>query len=39
MKTRLTLRSWWRSGLEMLVVGGIAAAAAYGVGFVLAGLQ
>jgi len=39
MKTRLTLRSWWRSGLEMLVVGGVAAATAYGVGFVLSGLQ
>jgi len=39
LKTRLTLRSWWQSGLEMLVVGGIAAAAAFGVGRALAGLQ
>jgi VIT1/CCC1 family predicted Fe2+/Mn2+ transporter len=39
LKSGITLRSWWRSGLEMLAVGGIAAAAAYGVGRLLAGLQ
>jgi VIT1/CCC1 family predicted Fe2+/Mn2+ transporter len=39
LKTRLTLKRWWKSGLEMLVVGGIAAAAAYGVGVALAGLK
>jgi VIT1/CCC1 family predicted Fe2+/Mn2+ transporter len=39
LKTRLTLRTWWRSGFEMLLVGGIAAAAAYGVGVLLSGLQ
>ena len=39
LKTRLTLRRWWKSGLEMLLVGGVAAAAAYGVGVALAGLQ
>lgn len=39
LKTRVTLRRWWKSGLEMLLVGGIAAAAAYGVGVALAGLK
>ena len=38
MKVRITGRRWLTSGLEMLVVGGIAAAAAYGIGHVLAGL-
>ncbi len=32
LKTLLTNRSWLRSGIEMLVVGGAAAAAAYGIG-------
>ena len=35
LKTALTTRSWLRSGLEMLLVGGAAAAAAYGIGYVL----
>lgn len=39
MKSRLTLRTWWKSGLEMLLVGGVAAAAAYGVGVALSGLR
>jgi VIT1/CCC1 family predicted Fe2+/Mn2+ transporter len=39
LKTTLTLRRWWVSGLEMLLVGGVAAAAAYGVGVALSGLQ
>jgi VIT1/CCC1 family predicted Fe2+/Mn2+ transporter len=39
LKSRLTLRAWWKSGLEMMLVGGVAAAAAYGVGVALAGLQ
>jgi len=38
-KSRFTLRRWWVSGAEMLLVGGAAAAAAYGVGYALAGLQ
>jgi VIT1/CCC1 family predicted Fe2+/Mn2+ transporter len=37
-RTFVTLRSWWRSGLEMLLVGGAAAAVAYGVGDWLAGI-
>ena len=32
LKTLLTSRRWLRSGIEMLVVGGAAAAAAYGIG-------
>ena len=35
LKTSITSRSWIRSGLEMLLVGGAAAAAAYGIGFLL----
>ena len=35
LKTALTSRSWIRSGIEMLIVGGAAAAAAYGIGYVL----
>jgi VIT1/CCC1 family predicted Fe2+/Mn2+ transporter len=38
MKTRITGRSWFFSGLEMLLVGGIAAVAAYVVGALLGGL-
>lgn len=38
LKVRITERNWLRSGLEMLVVGGIAAAAAYAIGHALAGL-
>jgi VIT1/CCC1 family predicted Fe2+/Mn2+ transporter len=37
-KVLITQRSWFRSGLEMLVVGGIAAGVAYLVGYLLAGL-
>jgi VIT1/CCC1 family predicted Fe2+/Mn2+ transporter len=37
-KVFVTERSWFRSGLEMLLVGGLAAAVAYLVGAVLAGL-
>jgi VIT1/CCC1 family predicted Fe2+/Mn2+ transporter len=33
-----TRRNWWRSGLEMLVVGVVAAAVAYGIGALLATL-
>ncbi|PKL24776.1 MAG: hypothetical protein CVV47_10115 [Spirochaetae bacterium HGW-Spirochaetae-3] len=38
MKTRITGRSWFSSGIEMLLVGGIAAVAAYVVGAALGGL-
>ena len=38
LKVRITGRNWLLSGLEMLVVGGIAAVAAYGIGRALAGL-
>ena len=38
MKTRITGRSWFSSGLEMLLVGGVAAVAAYVVGALLGGL-
>jgi VIT1/CCC1 family predicted Fe2+/Mn2+ transporter len=37
-KVRVTGRPWLRSGLEMLVVGGLAAVVAYLVGFLLQGL-
>lgn len=32
LRSIFTRRSWWRSGLEMLLVGAIAASAAYGLG-------
>jgi VIT1/CCC1 family predicted Fe2+/Mn2+ transporter len=32
LKGRVVGRSWWRSGLEMLLVAGAAALAGYGVG-------
>lgn len=38
LKTRFTGRSWFISGIEMLIVGGIAASAAYGIGALLGGL-
>ncbi len=38
LKVRITQRNWFKSGLEMLVVGGLAAVAAYGTGALLAGL-
>ena len=31
----MTLRPWWRSGLEILIVGGLAAACAFVVGVLL----
>jgi VIT1/CCC1 family predicted Fe2+/Mn2+ transporter len=34
----VTRLKWWRSGLEMLLVGSVAAAVAYGVGAFIAGL-
>jgi VIT1/CCC1 family predicted Fe2+/Mn2+ transporter len=38
VKVRITGRTWWKAGFEMLVVGGLAAAAAYAVGRALSGL-
>jgi VIT1/CCC1 family predicted Fe2+/Mn2+ transporter len=37
-KVRITNKNWFVSGLEMLVIGGVAAAAAYGIGALLSGL-
>ena len=37
-KVRITAKNWFVSGIEMLVLGGIAAAAAYGIGALLQGL-
>jgi len=39
MKVRITERNWLYAGMEMLIVGGIAAAAAYGVGVALSRLS
>jgi VIT1/CCC1 family predicted Fe2+/Mn2+ transporter len=38
LKVRITERNWFLSGIEMLFVGGLAAAAAYGIGYALKGL-
>lgn len=38
LKVRITEKHWLLSGLEMLLVGGIAASAAYGIGHALKGL-
>jgi vacuolar iron transporter family protein len=38
LKVRVTGQNWMKSGAEMLTVGGLAAAAAYGIGSVLSGL-
>ncbi|MGV8168686.1 MAG: VIT1/CCC1 transporter family protein [Candidatus Nanoarchaeia archaeon] len=38
VKTKVTGKSWFKSGFETLVIGGITAAAAYGIGHLLAGL-
>ena len=37
-RSAVTMLSWWRAGLEMLVVGTLAAAVAYGVGALVAPL-
>lgn len=38
LKVLITAKNWFVSGFEMLIVGGIAAFAAYGIGVLLAGL-
>jgi VIT1/CCC1 family predicted Fe2+/Mn2+ transporter len=38
LKVRITERHWFVSGVEMFLVGGIAAAAAYVIGYLLSGL-
>jgi VIT1/CCC1 family predicted Fe2+/Mn2+ transporter len=38
LKYRITGRNWFKSGLEMLIVGGLAAGAAYAIGYLLSGL-
>lgn len=37
-RTLVTGKRWWLAGFEILIVGGVAAAVAYGVGFALSGL-
>ncbi len=39
VKVQITGRAWWKSGFEMLIVGGLAAVAAYGIGHALSGLS
>lgn len=38
LKVKVTGKNWFKSGLEMLLVGGLAAGAAYAVGIVLGGI-
>jgi VIT1/CCC1 family predicted Fe2+/Mn2+ transporter len=38
LKTRVTGKNWTYSGFEMLIIGGLAASAAYGIGYALSGL-
>lgn len=38
LRSSVTALRWWKAGLEMLAVGALAAAASYGVGWLLAGL-
>ncbi len=37
-KVKVTEKSWWRSGIETLLIGGVAAGAAYFVGYLLGGI-
>ena len=38
VKTHITKKNWFKSGLEMLVIGAIAASVSYGIGYLLHGL-
>jgi vacuolar iron transporter family protein len=38
LRSSVTALRWWKAGLEMLVVGALAAAVSYGVGWLIAGL-
>jgi vacuolar iron transporter family protein len=38
LKVKVTGKNWFKSGLEMLIVGGLAAGAAYGIGILLGGI-
>ena len=38
VKSPFVDESWWRSGIETLIIGGIAAAMAFGIGTALQGL-
>ncbi len=38
LKVLVTQTNWWKSGLEMLIIGGLTAVGAYTVGFLLQGL-
>ncbi|MDA1060788.1 MAG: VIT1/CCC1 transporter family protein [bacterium] len=38
VKSKFSVKSWFRSGLETLFIGGVAAGIAYGVGYLLRGL-
>jgi vacuolar iron transporter family protein len=38
LKVKVTGKNWFKSGLEMLVVGGLTAGAAYGIGILLGGI-
>ena len=38
LKVKVTMKNWFKSGVEMLIVGGIAAIAAFLIGKVLSGL-
>lgn len=38
VKSKITNKSWFMSGVETLIIGGIAAGVAYGIGFWVAGL-
>lgn len=38
LKVKVTGENWFKSGLEMLIVGGVASIAAYGIGHLLSGL-